>query len=192
MRRRSGRIPVIDWLLSGLAALSCASCGSDHRAERGRELPEPEAALRAVESALRSWQDDPQVERTTTTTRPVMFVEQQQPPGQRLLRFDILGETPGYEGEGYRRFLARLSLAEPDDSVVATYYVFGRDPVWVYRTEDFEMIMHMDASMMPAPPPVPEASPPEPNDNKEAESASRDLPPTPEGAPGTIGQEGSP
>jgi hypothetical protein len=81
-----------------------------------------------------------------------MFVDQQQPQGQQLREYHILGETPGYEEEGYRRFLVRLFLAEPEDTVVATYYVFGQDPMWVYRSEDFDMIMHMDKSMMPAPP----------------------------------------
>lgn len=77
-----------------------------------------------------------------------MFVEQQQPRGQRLRGFEVLGETPGYEGEGYRRFLVRLTLSEPEASVVATYYVFGEENLWVYRAEDFDMIMHMDKSMM--------------------------------------------
>lgn len=92
-----------------------------------------------------------------------MFVEQQQPPGQKLLGFDILGETPGYESEGYRRFLAQLRLAEPEDSVVVAYYVFGQGPVWVYRSEDFDMIMHMDKSMMPAPPALTPGDPDRPS-----------------------------
>lgn len=97
-----------------------------------------------------------------------MFVEQQQPPGQKLLGFNILGETPGYEAEGYRRFMVQLKLADPEDSVVAAYYVFGQGPVWVYRAEDFDMIMHMDKSMMAAPPAPP---------------ADRDRPSTPKAAP---------
>ncbi|HEU5118934.1 MAG TPA: hypothetical protein VFT74_20250, partial [Isosphaeraceae bacterium] len=104
-------------------------------------LPESGVALQAVEKALNTWQADPSAERTTTSIQPIMFVEQQQPPAQRLTHFRILGETPGYEDEGYRRILVRLSLEEPDDSVLATYYVFGQDPVWVYRSEDFDMIM---------------------------------------------------
>jgi hypothetical protein len=141
-------------LFVGVIALALSpACGTDPRPDRGRYLPEPDVSFRAIEEALRAWQNSPRIERTATVIRPIMFVEQQQPPGQRLRGFDILGETPGYEDEGIRRFLVRLSLADPEDSVVAAYYVFGQGPVWVYRSEDFDMIMHMDKAMMPAPPP---------------------------------------
>jgi hypothetical protein len=115
-------------------------------------LPRPEAARQAIEKALHEWQKSPNIERTTTAIRPILFVDQQQPPGQRLREFEILGETPGYADEGYRRFLVRLFLNDPDDTVVAVYYVFGEGPIWVYRSDDFDMIMHMDKSMMSRPP----------------------------------------
>lgn len=149
---RSGpRFGYILGLLVGGASLALSTaCGTGPRPDRGWHLPEPDVAYRAVEDALRAWRDSPLIERTTPSIRPVMFVEQQQPPGQRLREFDILGETQGYEDQGYRRFLVRLSLSEPEDSLVAAYYVFGQGPIWVYRSEDFDMIMHMDKSMMPA------------------------------------------
>jgi hypothetical protein len=80
----------------------------------------------------------------------------QRQPGQRLRQFTILGETAS--SSGYRRFLVKLSLEQPEDSLVASYYVFGRGPIWVYRAEDFDMIMHMDKSMM-AEPPSPDGEP---------------------------------
>ena len=108
-----------------------------------------------------------------------MFVEQQQPPGRKLRAFEILGETPGYEDEGYRRVLVRLSFADPAESVVAAYYVFGQGPVWVYRAEDFDMIMHMDKSMMPPPPPAGGAGEPGPVRGESAVPARRTGPETP-------------
>jgi hypothetical protein len=81
-----------------------------------------------------------------------MFVDQQRQPGQRLREFAVLGETPGVKG--CRRFVVKLSLEQPEDSILASYYVFGEGPVWVYRAEDFDMILHMDKSMMPEPPPA--------------------------------------
>lgn len=136
----------------GLAVVFSSSCSPNPRTDPSRYLPDATAARRAVESSLREWQASPRIERTTPTIRPVMFVEQQQPPGQRLRRFDILGESPGYES--YRRFQVRLFLEEPEESIVVSYYVFGQGPIWVYRAEDFDMIMHMDKSMMSAPPPA--------------------------------------
>ncbi len=141
-----------------LGVVLCPACGEQSRSDRGRYVPRAEAARQAVEKVMNDWRETRRIERTTSRIRPILFVEQQQPPGQQLLDFEILGEPPGYEAEGYRRFLVRLKLAEPEDSVVAAYYVFGEGPIWVYRAEDFDMIMHMDKAMMP-PPPGPSPSP---------------------------------
>lgn len=151
-RRPIGR--VIGLLAGGLAVVICPACGSGSRPDRGHKLPEAGVARQAVEKALSAWRDSPEIDRTTATIRPIMFVEQQQPPGQKLRAFEVLGETPGYEDEGYRRILVRLSLDNPEQSVVAAYFVFGQGPIWVNRAEDFEMIMHMDKSMMPPPTPT--------------------------------------
>jgi hypothetical protein len=150
MHRRPSAIPIAGWLIAAFAVSSCPSCGRDARPDPRTRLPDAQAARRAVERALAEWRDSPPLDLTTPTARPVMFVDQQRRPGRRLREFVILGEA---EAEGCRRFQVRLSLADPDESVRAAYYVFGEGPVWVYRAEDFDMIMHMDKSMMPAPDP---------------------------------------
>lgn len=115
-----------------------------------------------------------------------MFVDQQQSPGQRLRKFDILGESPG--DKGCRRFPVRLLLEGPEESIVATYYVFGQGPIWVYRAEDFDMIMHMDKSMMTAPADVA----PEARDDRGADPLRRDPAPPVEASEGGIGSRTSP
>jgi hypothetical protein len=134
----------------GLTLVIGSSCGPSSPPDRASHLPTAEAAGQAVETALRAWQESPDVERTVTAIRPIMFVDQQQPPGQRLIKFNILGESPGHEG--YRRFRVKLFLEHPGESIVVSYNVFGQGPIWVYRAEDLDMIMHMDKSMMPPPP----------------------------------------
>jgi hypothetical protein len=111
-------------------------------------LPDAQAARRALDESLEAWRRSPHVPRTTPTIRPVMFVDQTRKVGQRLRGFTILRETTGRES--YRQFQVKLSLSDPEESVLATYYVFGRGPIWVYRAEDLEMIMHMDKEMMAA------------------------------------------
>lgn len=73
-----------------------------------------------------------------------MFVDQRRQPGQPLRAFSILNES---RGEGFRRFQVKLSLAEPEETRVVAYCVFGIDPVWVYRSEDFDLIMHWECPM---------------------------------------------
>jgi hypothetical protein len=77
----------------------------------------------------------------------VIFVDHERQPGQKLREFTVLGDS---EVDNLRRFVARLSLAEPDESILAAYYVFGSNPVWVYRAEEFDRMMNMDMDMAPA------------------------------------------
>jgi hypothetical protein len=151
MHRRPPAIPSIGWLIAVVAVSSCPSCRRDARPNTRSRLPDAQVARRAVERSLAEWRDSPPLDLTTPTARPVMFVDQQRWPGRRLRAFAILGEA---EAEGCRRFQVRLSLADPDESILAAYYVFGDDPIWVYRAEDFDMIMHMDKSMMREPDPA--------------------------------------
>ncbi len=87
-----------------------------------------------------------------------MFVDQSRQPGQRLREFTVLGEASGVDG--CRRFQVKLALENPDESILASYYVFGQGPIWVYRAEDFEMMMHMDPMIKAGTPPAPAAGTP--------------------------------
>ena len=137
-------------LLVGLAVVFCPACGTSSQANPRPSLPEAELARRALDDSLTAWRNSPELERTTSTIRPVMFVDQQRQPGQRLRQFIVLGEYQG--AESFRRYLVKLELEQPNETIHAFYYVFGQGPIWVYRAEDFDMIMHMDQSMMAAPP----------------------------------------
>jgi hypothetical protein len=130
------------WLIGCLAVVISASCGPAASPDSERYLPDPRAARRAIEESLEAWRKSPQLERTTPKIQPVMFVDQSRKPDQRLREFEILGEAPG--ADGCRRVQVKLSLEEPTESILASYYVFGQGPIWVYRAEDFEMMMHMD------------------------------------------------
>ena len=86
-----------------------------------------------------------------------MFVDQSRKPGQRLREFTILGESAG--ADGCRQFQVKLALEQPDESILASYYVFGQGPIWVYRAEDFEMMMRMDPMIKPVDPSEPKDGP---------------------------------
>ena len=147
MTRRPWAIPSMARIIVAIAVVFCPSCRQDARPDPRGRLPDAAAARRAVESSLEEWRHSPPLDLTTPAIRPVMFVDQQRRPGRRLREFAILGEA---EMDGCRRFQVRLSLADPDESILTAYYVFGQGPIWVYRAEDFDMIMHMDKTMMEA------------------------------------------
>jgi hypothetical protein len=151
-------------LICGLAAAFCASCTSPSPPSPERYLTDPRDARRAIEDSLEAWRKSPALERTTPKIQPVMFVDQSRKPDQRLREFQILGESRGIDG--CRRFQVKLTLEQPSESVLAAYYVFGQGPIWVYRAEDFEMMMHMDPMIQADSPPVAATSGP-----KESSSA---------------------
>lgn len=140
--------PLMRSLACGLALAACASCGTTTPPAPERFKPGAQEARRALEQALEAWHASPALERTVTKIQPVMFVDQQRRPGQELRAFTVLGESVG--AEAYRTFRVKLSLANPDESALVSYYVFGQGQIWVYRSEDLDMIMHMDHSMMAA------------------------------------------
>ena len=112
-------------------------------------LPDPLAARVAVEKSLANWRDSMATEMTPSKSEALVFVDQQRRPGQRLRAFAVLGD---FDLETCRCFKVRLDLDEPEESILATYYVFGHDPMWVYRAEDFDMIMHWEHQMAETPP----------------------------------------
>jgi hypothetical protein len=164
VRKFSPSIRIANSLICGLAVLICASCGPASPPDPERYLPDPRDARRAIEDSLEAWRKSPELERTTPKIQPVMFVDQSRKPDQRLREFQILGESAGIDG--CRRFQVKLALEQPSESVLASYYVFGQGPIWVYRAEDFEMMMHMDPMIKEGPPP--DAAPSGPNESSSA------------------------
>ncbi len=65
---------------------------------------------------------------------------------RELKEFKILGETPGRAG---RTYAVELILGYPDEKTKTEYIVVGIDPLWVFRREDYELLMHWDHRMPP-------------------------------------------
>jgi hypothetical protein len=123
---------------------ACSSCRSDAQSGVTGRLPDQALARRAVEIAMQAWRESPGLALSSSPSPSVMFVDQRRRPGQPLRAFTVLSES---ESEGFRRYQIKLALAEPDESRVAAYCVFGVNPIWVYRSEDFDMIMHWECPM---------------------------------------------
>jgi hypothetical protein len=184
MQRRPPAVANPGWIVGLFAAIFCPSCQQAPEPGKRGHLPDPPAARRAVETALGQWHDAPPTDLTTPAIRPVMFVDQQRRPGRPLSGFAILGES---EADGALRFRVKLSLADPDESLLVDYYVFGQDPTWVYRAEDFDMIMHMDKSMMSTPEsPGPDADAAGGGEEPKAETGPSDVGPPREDRPAQI------
>ena len=83
-----------------------------------------------------TWRDTPSPHPYPWTFRGVQFVDQKRKPDQRLSSFQILGQT---EIENARQFTVRLNLDGEESPQLVKYNVLGRNPVWVFRLDDYEM-----------------------------------------------------
>src|SRR5689334_5575720 len=101
MRRATYRTcaPAAAVLLALLAAAGCRPRGTE------RYVPTEPAARRALEAALRAWQEGSADPNINTVSPPVVVSDSVRRPGQRLVRFEVLGEVPG---DGPRQFAVRL------------------------------------------------------------------------------------
>ncbi len=106
--------------------------------------PSNDLAEIALSRALEEWKAG-KLAGEIAGTKPVIHVtDNNRNPKQSLEEFKILGETPGRSG---RTYAVELSLKHPDEQIKTEYIVVGIDPLWVFRREDFELLMHWDHRM---------------------------------------------
>jgi hypothetical protein len=149
------------WLRSlGYSFLAIVSLGCSAREKSSpfqRYVPDAAQARRALESVLTALQGASTPSSGSPDQPGVKFVDQHRPPGQRLRGFQILG---GIEVENARQFTVRMIFDLDDAPALVRYNVFGRDPIWVYRLEDYELISHWEHKMDEPSPPQAPAPPP--------------------------------
>ncbi len=66
---------------------------------------------------------------------------------RRLLDYEVAG--PLMVVGKSRPFAVRLVLDAPRETIAARYIVMGRDPLWVFRQEDFDRMLHWEHKMDP-------------------------------------------
>jgi hypothetical protein len=118
-------------------------------------IPSEALAQASVRAALEAWKNGSR-RGELTGTKPLVFVtDEGRSVGQKLVGYEILGEVASDAG---RRLAVRLELEQPRETVRTEYIVVGIDPIWVFRREDYEFLMHWDHHMPPSSPPEQNAS----------------------------------
>jgi hypothetical protein len=157
-------------------AATTTGCAANNAAATTGFIPEWDKATQALISALTAWRDAPSPLPATFSIPSVQFVDSHRRLDQRLLAFQILGKS---DIETARQFTVRLKLEGEESPQLVKYNILGRDPLWVFRLEDYEMIAHWEHDMSPpAPIAAPPAQAPEPRTNEfeAAEPESRQGP----------------
>ncbi len=134
------RLAFLLWL-SG-ATVACSGCTN----RASKFVPAPQVAQRALADALDAWQAGQPSGPVDKTSPLVHVTDNLRKSNQRLVAYKILGEKPTNHG---RAFIVQLDLESPSENLKAEYIVVGIDPLWVFRREDYELLMHWDHHMAP-------------------------------------------
>jgi hypothetical protein len=142
------RSRIANALTLALFVASMAGCSGK---SYDRYIPATTAARQALETGLNAWRDGQRPGMLENEIASVDFVDSRWLDGRVLRDYEIIGDIPG---EGPRCFAVKLHLASPTEEQKVRYYVFGVDPLWVFRQEDYDMMNHwecMDEHGKPVP-----------------------------------------
>jgi hypothetical protein len=128
--------PVIICVSAVLAVIATLSGCSGKTAESF--VPASDNAQASVERALSAWQSGAaagRLEPTASGQVPLQAVDSDWLAGKKLADFEIVSELP--RDSGPRRFSVRLMLSGAAAPLEVTYYVVGKDPLWIFRDRDY-------------------------------------------------------
>lgn len=123
-------------LCAPLLLLAAGGCGS----RPSETLPPVDQARTALDSALKAWCDGKKPGALPGTSPTVQVLDTPWGLGDRLASYEIVGAD---QSAAEMRFSVRLNLARPERVQEAQYYVLGRDPVMVFRDEDYVRNINM-------------------------------------------------
>jgi hypothetical protein len=112
-----------------------------------RYTPTTDEARTSLQAALSAWRDGKPYGPVEAATG-VQVADQAWQAGHVVEAFEIGEETDN--GDGTKQFAVTLKMKKPVGEVSAQYFVHGRDPVWVYREEDYKRMINMDNNPAPA------------------------------------------
>jgi hypothetical protein len=151
---------IIRVALVGLMATGLMGCGAPAaETEKTRVIPSPEQARSALSAALDAWKGGSTASSLKSSKPTIEVVDSFRKTERPLKAFEILAPIEVDHG---RSFSVRLSLDGPAEEQLARYLVIGKDPIWVFRQEDFERISHWEHKMEEPEPTAPTEPAPRP------------------------------
>jgi hypothetical protein len=130
------------WIILAFVNSACSSV--DDEPAVPSFVPSWDEARSALESGLSAWHDAKLPLSQSYNSPSVQFVDRYRPRNQRILAYEILGQT---DIESARQFTVRLTLEGEEAPQLVRYNAFGRNPVRVFRLEDFELLLHWECKM---------------------------------------------
>jgi hypothetical protein len=126
---RRGGLTIAGLTVCLLAGTGCSDKGYS------KYVPAEDDARLALEKALDAWCNGLSPRQIEATAPAVQMVDSRWQAGHQLSAYEILQEEPG---EGPRVFSVRLTMRKPAGQLTVRYFIVGRDPLWVYREDDYK------------------------------------------------------
>jgi hypothetical protein len=103
-------------------------------------------ARTSLETALTAWRDGKPCA-PIAGTPSIEVADSNWQAGQQIESFQIGDEQEN--ANGTKQFAVTMKMKKPPGDKSFQYVIFGRDPVWVCREEDYKLMSNMDASVKP-------------------------------------------
>ncbi len=139
------------WIVWLSAAALAVGCDATPRGTPNLPAPGVETARSAVVATLDAWKAGRR-EGGTIGSNPTIGIVDSLRAERPLVDFEVIG--PLAVVDKARPFAVRLVLDTPRETVATRYFVLGQDPLWVFRQEDLDLMLHWEHKMPPADPKV--------------------------------------
>jgi hypothetical protein len=138
------------WLLCACWLCASVGCAPREAAEPApqstdRYVPSPVQAETALRAVFEAWRKGEPPGMVPDTSPAVHVTDTFRKPEERLIDYHILGEVPTDKPRCYAVDLR----FEPDRIERTRFTVVGIDPLWVFRSEDVELLSHWEHNMEP-------------------------------------------
>ena len=112
-------------------------------------IPSSGQSQEALKVALDAWKAGIPSGPVPATSPVIHVTDSSRISGQTLDDYQILGEVPG---NAERCFAVKLKLSNPTAEKRERYVIVGIDPLWIFRQEDYDLLLHWEHQMPPARP----------------------------------------
>jgi hypothetical protein len=123
-------------MAASLLVSPLTGCG----ASSARFKPTSDEARSSLEAALTAWRDGKPYG-SVVATPPIQVGDSAWQAGDQVESFEIGEEL---DDDGTKQFVVAFKMKKPPGDQSVRYYVHGRDPVWIYREEDYKRMLNMD------------------------------------------------
>ncbi len=118
-------------VLSLVLLVISVGCGG---APEKKYIPKADLARRALDAALENWRLGAKHGPVNDFAVPVNVFDARWQNGKKLESYEILNEVPS---DGPKIFLVKMKLDEDKQENEIRYFVVGKDPLLIFREQDY-------------------------------------------------------